>query len=53
MLATVIISLILALAVVFAIRSIIKSRATGGCESCGCGCSECPTVPKVESSSKD
>lgn len=39
MIATVIICVILAAAVAFALRSVIRTRKSGGC---GCGCADCP-----------
>jgi hypothetical protein len=43
--ATIIISLILLAAVVFAIRSVVRSRKSGGCDACGDSCSACSTPP--------
>lgn len=40
MLATIIICAILLVFLTLAVKSVIKTRKSGGC---GCGCSDCPT----------
>ena len=40
MLATIIIGVILLVFLTLALKSVIKTRKSGGC---GCGCSDCPT----------
>jgi hypothetical protein len=44
-LATIVITLLLAAAVALAIRSIVRSRKTGGCDACGDSCSACSQPP--------
>ncbi|MDR1184471.1 MAG: FeoB-associated Cys-rich membrane protein [Coriobacteriales bacterium] len=47
MIPTIVISLIVLAAVVLAIRSIIRSRKSGGCSACGdsASCSSCSAPP--------
>ena len=53
--ANILIILVIAVAVFFAIRSMVKDKKAGKCScgsSCGCGCSGCAMADKCHSKSK-